>query len=399
MRTGHMIDFFRENGELLLRYEPGFGASEAYLERLVSSEGGVIQRAFFVWRDISRPSDEEGVLIFCIGREAGAYTRLDPRVLMTDHTFYFSIAIPLRQDMFIAERGISILRKIDRVIDRDCYIGGDWEDRGGISFETFRLLLSRFPSSYEMDRYADMRVSMVLKDYFSECDGYEQVYDRYIRRKEQNAGYFVPVKEPSEYNVRLQLEQFSTARQKLAYLLENYKAVSESRWQAAVQDIILLLYPQYIYSAREVSVPGLGTHDKRPDFLLVDVNGFVDVLEIKKADVLLLTKYRDNYVPSRELSGAIQQVEKYLYCLNASDRARSAVCQRLGRALPDGVSARVTNPRGLLLLGRGDDLDEEQSQDLELIRRQYKHVADIMTYDDLLARLQNIIAALEKRLP
>ena len=39
----------------------------------------------------------------------------------------------------------------------------------------------------------------------------------------------------------------------------------------------------------------------------------------------------------------------------------------------------------------------EQQKDFELIKRQYKHVADIMTYDDLAQRLRNIIASLEKR--
>ena len=37
-------------------------------------------------------------------------------------------------------------------------------------------------------------------------------------------------------------------------------------------------------------------------------------------------------------------------------------------------------------------------KDFELIKRQYKHVADIMTYDDLAQRLRNIIASLEKRI-
>lgn len=36
--------------------------------------------------------------------------------------------------------------------------------------------------------------------------------------------------------------------------------------------------------------------------------------------------------------------------------------------------------------------------DFELIRRQYKHIAEIMTYDDLLQRIDNIIAALDQEL-
>ena len=34
----------------------------------------------------------------------------------------------------------------------------------------------------------------------------------------------------------------------------------------------------------------------------------------------------------------------------------------------------------------------------ELIKRQYKHVADIMTYDDLVKRLENIVISLRKRI-
>ena len=39
-----------------------------------------------------------------------------------------------------------------------------------------------------------------------------------------------------------------------------------------------------------------------------------------------------------------------------------------------------------------------EKRDFELIKRQYKNVADIMTYDDLLSRLQNIIDALKKQI-
>ena len=42
-----------------------------------------------------------------------------------------------------------------------------------------------------------------------------------------------------------------------------------------------------------------------------------------------------------------------------------------------------------------NELTEEQKQDFELIKRQYKHVVDIMTYDDLLFRLGNIIKSLK----
>ena len=38
-------------------------------------------------------------------------------------------------------------------------------------------------------------------------------------------------------------------------------------------------------------------------------------------------------------------------------------------------------------MGREDRLTEDQKKDFEIIKRKYKNVIDILTYDDLLRRL------------
>ena len=176
------------------------------------------------------------------------------------------------------------------------------------------------------------------------------------------------------------------------------EVIDEKQWQEKVHNILQLLYPKYICCAREIKFYGSAMHDKQPDFLLVDANGFVDILEIKKADVLVLTKYRNNHVASREISGAIQQIEKYIYCLNTSERAQIDVSTKMKKLLPDGLKLQFVNPQGILLAGRSNEFNEEQKRDFELIKRQYKHVADIMTYDELLFRLKNIIASLKLKI-
>lgn len=180
-------------------------------------------------------------------------------------------------------------------------------------------------------------------------------------------------------------------------MLNRYEAIDEKQWQEKIHNILQLLYPKYICCAREIKFYG-GKKDKQPDFLLVDANGFVDILEIKKADVRMLTQYRSNYVATREISGAIQQIEKYIFCLNSSDKAKEDVSKKLTEFLPEGVEVKIVNPQGVLLAGRSNEFTDEQKKDFELIKRQYKHVADIMTYDDLAQRLRNIIASLEKRI-
>ena len=134
----------------------------------------------------------------------------------------------------------------------------------------------------------------------------------------------------------------------------------------------------------------------------MDANGYVDILEIKKPGVQLLTKqssYRNNYVPLRDLAGAVQQIEKYIYALNAWGNAGEKELQkRLSRELPDAVAPKIVNLQGILLLGRSNQFNCQQKDDFELIKRQYKHIADIMTYDDLMQRVDNIISALYKEI-
>lgn len=143
------------------------------------------------------------------------------------------------------------------------------------------------------------------------------------------------------------------------------------------------------------------SYDKRPDFLLVDTNGFVDILEIKKPDVQVLTKqatYRNNYVPVREFTGAIQQIEKYIFCLTSLEKSQKEVLDKLSDLLPDEIKPEIVNPQGILLLGRSKEFNEQQKRDFEIIKRQYKNITDIMTYDDLAQRLKNVVSSLKQRI-
>lgn len=394
------ISFEIIGDELILCYAPAMGI-DGLLEQLSSGKEISIKYTFNVTRDLLRNLNEEEydleeTLRFCIGQVGDTYTQIDSNVTKTDHSFFFGNEIKLKSEMFIAYRNISILRKIDKLIERDFYIGGNWETHNGISKETFDDLIRKFPKTAELNKYAHKRIANILKDYFPECDKYETIYEKFIGSKES-----VDTTQKltlSKYNIQIELEQFTVAYQELKSLLDRYEVIEEKQWQEKIHNILQLLYPKYICCAREIRFSGIGKHDKQPDFLLVDANGFVDILEIKKADILVLTKYRNNYVASRELSGAIQQIEKYIYCLNASDRAKEDVSGKLSSLLPESVTTSIVNPQGILLLGRSNEFNREQRQDFELIKRQYKHVADVMTYDDLAQRLRNIIASLENRI-
>ncbi len=393
------ISFEKRQQELILIYTPERGYKELK-ERLLSEEGLLIKKTFFVNQALLREFDHqeldfEDTFCFCIGTVGDYYTHLDPEVVRTAHCFYFGNEIKLNYKMFAAQRDISILRKIDEVIERDFYIGGDWENHNGISKETFDNLLEKFPKTAELDKYAHKRIASIIKDYFPECDKYEAIYEKFVESK--NSSYASSVSGISKFNVQIELEQFTVAYQELMDMLNRYEAIDEKQWQEKIHNILQLLYPKYICCAREIKFYG-GKKDKQPDFLLVDANGFVDILEIKKADVRMLTQYRNNYVATREISGAIQQIEKYIFCLNSSDKAKEDVSKKLTEFLPEGVEVKIVNPQGILLAGRSNEFTDEQKKDFELIKRQYKHIADIMTYDDLAVRLKNIIDSLGMKL-
>lgn len=387
------IEFIIENNELILNFSPKY--EEEACQRLIDENKKlIIKRVFTVSKQDKRSSDFDE-LKFAIGNVDGDYIKVNPEIVNTEHTFYFSKDINFKPNLFIAHRNISILRKIDKLIDRDFYVGGDLESRNGIPIKSFLELIAKFPNTTELNKYANSRITTILKEYFPECDKHEEIFKKYIENKTNSE-----IKE-SKINLKIELEQFTVAYQELKDLLKLSHNYGESVWQKKINQILQLLYPQYILCTREIEFKGIDGYDKRPDFLLIDTNGFVDILEIKKPEVPVLTKqasYRNNYVPVREFAGAIQQIEKYILCLTSIEKSRKDVIIKLKKLLPEGIEPQIIKPQGILIMGRSNDFSKEQKADFELIKRQYKNVTDILTYDDLISRINNIINSLKSRI-
>jgi Domain of unknown function (DUF4263) len=91
------------------------------------------------------------------------------------------------------------------------------------------------------------------------------------------------------------------------------------------------------------------------------------------------------------------QVEKYIFHLSKWGRdGEKEILEKHNSHLPSNFEINITNPQAMLILGRDIDFSGEQKFDFEIIKRKYANIADIMTYDDLLRRLDNIIAMIEK---
>ena len=334
--------------------------------------------------------DDESIC-FTIAKTKENYYLLDREVFGIKHNISIEKKLNISDKWFITYPKTSVIKKIDELLQDDlCIVADENGEENYLPSRAFLELIEVFPNSYEVKKYVSSRISYLLSTYVEGVWKNKESYERYLEKKEAN----LPLS--SFPNIKLMgYEMYKKAYDELELMLKNSMSYSEKEWQRRIYEIICVLYPKYIARFREIEVGTDGRHMKTPDFMLVDSAGFVDILEIKKPDgikVVSTTEYRNNYVASRDLEGAIVQIEKYIYILNHEGEARVKKIQdKVRNHLPSNFRLKVVNPQGILLLGRSNNLTDEQLFDFEIIKRQHKNIVDIMTYDDLLKRFRNIL--------
>lgn len=176
----------------------------------------------------------------------------------------------------------------------------------------------------------------------------------------------------------------------------------ELDFQRVLPPYLELLFPRYVAFVQQVRILDFGGSGRRPGYPMVDARDNVDVLEIKRPfdnEVMLASStYRDNYIPVRELSGAVMQRQKYVGCqLNGGAALEARLTERLVRdgLIPSDLPLRFTSPKGLVIMGR--DPEGERLRDFDLIRRQYAGAVDVITYDDLIRRFRRIVEAVDRK--
>lgn len=329
---------------------------------------------------------ESNPVEFLIAKKEGDYYCFPKEILSLDHDLYIHEGVVLERKIFVAERGISIFPKIDGLTDTSVYIGGDNEE--AIPESVFRELLKKFPNTYELNRYASARISSILSSYIETKEDYEELYQKYLNKKTSRKGTNIQFRFSG-----VEVEKYKNILEKLEKMLCDEVSYTESQWQTELLQIILLLYPKYIYVFKEAPVRDAYNNTNRNiDYLLVDSSGNTDIIEIKKPfDKCIVTNrtYRDNYIPLRELSGTVMQIEKYIFYLNKWGRkGEEKLTDYYKDELSEGFKIKITNPSGIIIMGRTKGLSIEQLHDFEVIKRKYKNVIDIITYDDLIQRLQ-----------
>ncbi|MGQ3480853.1 Shedu immune nuclease family protein [Paenibacillus sp. TY11] len=398
-----MIRFEEIGNEIIIRYTPRDGLYWI-TKKFDNNQKITIGRTFYFEKDdlYKEIGSEEFTIIeeaqFSFANLEGDYFRVKKTAIGIEDELFIHKSIKFQPNIFKTWNNISIFRKIFDVIEGDLFIGPKESD---LHMEEFNKLLKVFPNSTELQKYSNARISCILKEYVNIKQDFISEYNSYMSKKS--------VAKSTKSSLSASFAEYETIKyqivlNRLKDMLKNEKGYSESDWQNEIIDVLILIYPKYITVFKEVSVyDDYDLKERRLDYMLVDSNGNVDVVEIKKpnSNALISTRtYRDNYVPVRELSGTIMQVEKYLFHLNKSGRqGEIKLTNKYKDLLPDGFKINITNPNAILILGREEELGIEQLRDLEVIKRKYKNVLDIVTYDDLIRRLERIIEKFQSQLP
>jgi hypothetical protein len=386
-----MIDFKVKNDLVVLIYYP---TNHWVIEAFEKKKEVTIKKSFIFLRadlDLQDTDEDNGISAFILGRLVGNYFEIEGRMLGIEHSLFINKNIKISKSFFIAKSNVSVFRKINRLIDGDFYIGGDNEN--AFPEKEFRRLIKDFPNSYEVEKYVDARIGSILSNYFESASDSEEKYNRYLNKRKSKKGdnVYDNLKEG-------ELIKYEIILSKLENMLANEGLYNERQWQTEILQIILLLYPKYIRVFEKVRIKHAYKKTyKELDFLLIDSNGSVDIIEIKRSSakkIITERTYRDNYIPYGELSGAVMQIEKYIFHLNKwGKKGEDKLTEKYKKELPKKFKIKITNPSGLIIMGRDVGLSPAQKDDFEVIKRKYKNIIDIITYDDLLKRLNFIIGA------
>lgn len=394
------VEFEKSEGALILAYRPR-DDDDWVRSRFKRGEDLLIKGTFRLKESDLLPEEEpadqdrrlsDRPLRFKIGTLQDGYYLVDDRVLETGVPTLIHRDCGITWKWFTAERRVSVFRQISRLRPNRIVVGGPESD--AIPEVAFLGLIRRFPSAHELYRYSLARVAAVVREYTDSAVDAERLYQQYLDHHLQSPAINL-LGEFRESDIR----KFQFLHERLVRMLQSEDSYPEARWQSEILQIIRLLNPRYIQAFEGVTIRDLDGGGKRQiDILLVDASGNVDAIEIKKPfdkSVVSDGTYRDNHIPLRELSGSIMQIEKYIYYLNRwGDEGERVLSERYSSELPKGFRINITNPTGIVVIGRDNNLTPAQRHDFEVVKRKYKSIVDIVTYDDLLRRLEFLLQQL-----
>ena len=341
--------------------------------------------------------NEYGEISFYVAKENNGYWDFHDRIF---YDAKVQISLDLTEDIkakwFVADRNISIIAKLNKCGFTPLIIGGQAEN--ALSLEIYNAFLKAFPTTYELTRYSEARIEQLVGDFFNDSRKWINLYEAYMERR-QRISMPSRVEEnstPREKRLVLAPDESNKYKRVEEYLsdkLESGITYHETGWQKEIEPILPLIFPKYIAVLPNVEIPIPLRHKIKPDIILVDYDGFLTVVELKTPTKYCLSGslYRKNFTPSKEFSNSIVQIEKYIFALSRwGEDGEKILMENYRDQLSLLGKVHITNPKGMLIIGRSNEFDTQQRQDFEIIKKQYSNIVEILTYDDLIRRLRNL---------
>ncbi len=189
-----------------------------------------------------------------------------------------------------------------------------------------------------------------------------------INEKELN-NLFVSIKHAKNKQALSQLEQLMA------------DTVNEDQFQNWIKTNTWVFGTEYI---KRFDTRKIGIHSQA-DFIVESLDGFTDLVELKKSDFKLFEKdaSRNCYYPSKDLSQVMGQAIHYIKVME-DHRA----------ILKEGDDLEVLKPRVKVIIGRSATLVYDEKKALRLLNATL-HGIEIITYDEILSRTKKIISMYE----
>lgn len=393
-----MREYYVENGCLYLEYTPDrYSVDEIIM--LVKNGEFRLSGVFYLDENAIESKDDDKI-IFKIGEKMGQYYFLKKEVFEIEYDFGYhetlleNKKLILKDELFIQARFLSVVEKIISYVKESVLIVDDDSEigRGKIPISYYISLIKSFPNQREILLYKYNVISSIIGAFFDKQDDIKKYNNFVNKHRDFKSDNLISI------NLDFDIRKYELIIKEIKEMLKgNY---SEIQWQKKLLPLICLLYPKYVVCLEKVRIKCGPEQYRELDYLLVDSDGNADIIELKKPFedcILRKNTYRNNYVPGYELIGSIQQTQKYLYYLSTYKYENEMLIKKYKKAELHGIEIKLINPKGLIFCGRSKKFDEKQKQDFEIIKRQYNSILDIITYDELIERLENTIKILKAK--
>ena len=241
------------------------------------------------------------------------------------------------------------------------------------------------------------------EDYESESDTEIPASIKDIDLPDKDAKYLLklmPILQKYDIRNKNDLKRLIAGRRVLHYMLlekvlkEFEKRLrtkaNEHEWQMFFKENLLILNPGYL---KIIEKANLSLSIQLPDFLLLTLDNYADIYEIKVPETPLLNydnSHRSFYW-SADITKAIAQVENYIDSITKNSYALIVKIKDEYK-----IELKVVKPRGFIIAGHSRQLREpKKDENFRLLNGALKST-EVLTYDSFLGRFKSFSKTLKE---